>query len=144
MKLKADRDLDEIMALMRRHGAERLPFLWRFDQIWLAVEIDALRRAGHGPPSFDVRLRAHPTELPSGLTPAELDVLTQLIVRDTDAEIATALRVSVRTVHTHVARVRRKLGLGRPQAAARALVRGWYCPQGPGASAMEAILALRN
>ncbi|MRX44391.1 response regulator transcription factor [Agromyces kandeliae] len=141
MNLRADPDLDAIVTLIERHGTDRLPFLWRSESGWWFVEV-VPSTGTQGLPG--VRIRAHPTELPNGLTPAELDVLTQLIARDSDAEIARALTLSVRTVHSHVAHLRRKLGLGRAQAAARALVRGWYRPQGPGAAAMDAILALRT
>lgn len=136
-----DPDLDAVVALVQRRGTDRLPFLWRAESGWWSVEVVASRD-----PQADaaVRIRATPTELPNGLTPAELDVLTQLIARDSDAEIANALTLSVRTVHSHVAHLRRKLGLGRAQAVARALVCGWYRPQGPGASAIDAIVALRT
>lgn len=60
-----------------------------------------------------------------GLTFREQDVLALLCQRLTDAEIADALFVSRRTVHSHVANVLAKLGVAnRREAAALAARRG--------------------
>ena len=56
-----------------------------------------------------------------GLTPRERDVLRLLATGSTDREIAAALFVSPRTIQTHVANIRKKLGVGsRTEAAALA------------------------
>lgn len=64
-------------------------------------------------------------ELPSGLTRRELDVLTEITQGKTNAEVATALGMSERTVSTHVLSILRKLGIGnRTMAALVAVERG--------------------
>ena len=56
------------------------------------------------------------------LTRREREVLRLLVERYTDQEIADALSISYRTVTTHVARIRRKLGVrSRREVAARAV-----------------------
>jgi non-specific serine/threonine protein kinase len=56
-----------------------------------------------------------------GLTPRERDVLSCLATGNTDREIAAALFVSPRTIQTHVAHIRQKLGVSsRTEAAALA------------------------
>jgi len=59
------------------------------------------------------------------LTERELLVLQRVAVGDTDAEIAEALHVSVRTVKTHIQNMRSKTGFrNRTQLAVRAAVAG--------------------
>ena len=56
------------------------------------------------------------------LTRREREVLRLLVERYTDQEIADALSISYRTVTTHVARIRRKLGVrSRREVATRAV-----------------------
>ena len=56
-----------------------------------------------------------------GLTPRERDVLCCLATGNTDREIAAALYVSPRTIQTHVAHIRKKLGVhSRTEAASLA------------------------
>jgi DNA-binding CsgD family transcriptional regulator len=56
--------------------------------------------------------------LPDVLTPREADVLDQLQLGRSNAEIAMALSVSVETVRTHARSVFRKLGVkGRRELA---------------------------
>jgi DNA-binding CsgD family transcriptional regulator len=59
---------------------------------------------------------------PFGLTTRERDVLRLLATGRTDREIAAALFVSPRTIQTHVAHIRKKLGVSsRTEAAALAI-----------------------
>ena len=60
------------------------------------------------------------TELPYGLSPRELGVLTRAALGHTDQAIAEALLPSPRTVHTHVGHLLRKTGAAY-RAAATAL-----------------------
>ncbi|MBW3607962.1 MAG: response regulator transcription factor [Actinobacteria bacterium] len=65
--------------------------------------------------------------LPDVLTPREAEVLDQLQLGRSNAEIAMALSVSIETVRTHASSVFRKLGVkGR-----RELARGGSYPRGP-------------
>ena len=79
------------------------------------------------------RLLAAPASAPSpaqwspqpGLSPREMDVLRLLVAGHHDREIAAALRVSPRTVQTHVAGLFNKLGVNnRVEATALAVRRG--------------------
>jgi DNA-binding NarL/FixJ family response regulator len=70
-----------------------------------------------------VRCRHRPTELPFGLTPRELTILTGLTTGLTNSAIAAALTVSPRTVSTHVERVLIKLGCSSRAGAAALAVR---------------------
>jgi DNA-binding CsgD family transcriptional regulator len=60
-----------------------------------------------------------PTAAPHGLTPRELDVLAALARGGTNGGIAAALRITPRTVATHVEHVLAKTGLPNRAAAAR-------------------------
>lgn len=57
----------------------------------------------------------------AGLTPREADIANLLVQRATDAEIAAACYISVRTVTTHVSAILRKLGVSSRRAVATAL-----------------------
>lgn len=73
--------------------------------------VDAvLTAAGH-------RLPQRPRELPSGLTPRELEILLVLVRGKSNQEIADDLRISVKTVGHHVQHVYEKAGV-RTRAAA--------------------------
>ena len=63
------------------------------------------------------------TTAPHGLTRRELEVLSFLVRRATDREIAEALFVSPRTVSTHVTAILNKLGVSSRHEAAAAAVR---------------------
>ena len=58
-------------------------------------------------------------DAPDGLTARELEVLALIAEGRTDAEVADALVVSLRTVHAHLRSVYRKLGLHTRSAATR-------------------------
>ena len=66
------------------------------------------------------------------LTPREEEILRLLASGMTDAAIAAALFISVRTVESHVARIFAKLGVRtRTAAAAAAIATGLIEPTGP-------------
>jgi DNA-binding CsgD family transcriptional regulator len=61
----------------------------------------------------------NPSSSRDELTTRELDVLRLLATGLTDAEVATRLVISPRTVHTHVSSIYSKLGVGSRSAATR-------------------------
>ena len=92
--------------------------------------VEALRRAADGDPYLNPRLGARVAaevapSRPSGLSERELEVLRMIALGNTNAEIAAALYVSVRTVETHRAHIQQKLGLRtRSELVRYALDRG--------------------
>lgn len=61
-----------------------------------------------------------------GLTSTELKVLQMVAWGYSDREISAITETSVRTVHTHVENLRRKIGArSRSEAAAMAVREGW-------------------
>ena len=54
---------------------------------------------------------------PAGLTPREVEVLRLVASGLTDAQVAERLVLSVRTVHSHVRSIYRKLGVNSRTAA---------------------------
>jgi non-specific serine/threonine protein kinase len=82
------------------------------DALALAIELKGARNsiAGHH----------FPSSVPFfGLTPRELEVLRLVALGQADREIASALYISHRTVHHHVASILRKLGVATRASAAR-------------------------
>src|SRR5207244_7757325 len=77
-----------------------------------AVATTGSRRAG-----------AQPAEIGLPLSPRELAVLRLVAAGCTDREVATALELRVRTVNSHLANIRRKLGVPSRAAAAVEAVR---------------------
>ena len=78
--------------------------------------VEALRRAADGDRYLNPRLGASvavevASDRPNGLSERELEVLRMIALGNTNAEIAAALFVSVRTVETHRAHIQQKLGL---------------------------------
>ena len=70
-----------------------------------------------------------PTELPYGLSPRELEVLTRAATGQTNQAIAQALFLSPRTVHSHVEHLLRKTGCAsRAEATALAVRDGVLRP----------------
>jgi two-component system response regulator NreC len=78
--------------------------------------VEAVRRAAVGDsylnPRLGARLAAEPGGPPGGLTQREVDVLRMIALGNTNAEIASELYLSVRTVKTHRAHIQQKLNLG--------------------------------
>jgi two-component system response regulator NreC len=80
--------------------------------------VKAVRMAAAGTtylqPELGARLAAQPTAGgPDELSDRELEVLKQIALGHTNAEIAELLSLSVRTVESHRAHIQRKLGLGK-------------------------------
>ncbi len=78
--------------------------------------VEALRRAADGDRYLNPRLGASvavevASDRPNGLSERELEVLRMIALGNTNAEIAAALFVSVRTIETHRAHIQQKLGL---------------------------------
>jgi two-component system response regulator NreC len=79
--------------------------------------VEAVRRAAVGDTYLNPRLGARvaaepPPGPPDGLSERELEVLRMIALGHTNAEIATQLYLSVRTVETHRAHIQQKLRLG--------------------------------
>ncbi|MFJ4346374.1 LuxR C-terminal-related transcriptional regulator [Pseudomonas sp. NPDC089401] len=74
-----------------------------------------------------------PVLYPQQITGKELHTLSWLIAGLADQEIARALHVSERTVHSHVSSLLRKLDVSRrSQAAVKAAINHWYIPDPDG------------
>lgn len=94
--------------------------------------VRAVRLAAEGRtylhPELGARLAAEPSRdhaRPDGLTERELDVLRLIALGHTNAEIASMLFLSVRTVESHRANMQQKLGLStRAQLVRYAIDRG--------------------
>lgn len=98
----------------------------------IASLTDGIRRAHAGETvvaeelvdALVVRVREDPTMI--GLTPRELQVLEQVVGERTPAVVAENLGMGVRTVHKHLERLYRKLGVhDRRALAARAVALGF-------------------
>jgi two-component system response regulator NreC len=79
--------------------------------------VEAVRRAAAGDTYLNPRLGARvaaepPPGPPDGLSEREVEVLRMIALGHTNAEIAEALFLSVRTVETHRAHIQQKLRLG--------------------------------
>jgi two-component system, NarL family, response regulator NreC len=92
--------------------------------------VEAVRRAAVGDTYLNPRLGARvaaepPPGPPDGLSEREVDVLRMISLGYTNAEIATQLYLSVRTVETHRAHIQQKLRLTtRAELVRHALERG--------------------
>jgi predicted ATPase/DNA-binding CsgD family transcriptional regulator len=96
---------------------------WREGQAFsIERTVAEARRLLATPSSASLPDRSSP---PLGLSPRELDVLRLLVAGQHDREIAAALRVSPRTVQTHVASIFAKFGVNsRVEVTAIAVRRG--------------------
>ena len=90
-----------------RTSRDSVRFLWHDPEGWLAVRIDRQRR--HDLHRDQAVLTYVAAELPSGVTPRELDILTLLALGLTNGQIASRLGTSARTVSTQVERMLVKL-----------------------------------
>jgi predicted ATPase/DNA-binding CsgD family transcriptional regulator len=88
----------------RALGGERFAAEWARGRAMGAVEILGL-------------MRPRPSGHPAGLTLREVEVLQLVAAGQTDAQVAEQLVLSVRTVHSHVRSIYRKLGVSSRSAA---------------------------
>jgi two-component system response regulator NreC len=91
--------------------------------------VEAVRRAAAGEsylnPALGARLAAQPSAEPDDLSEREIEVLRLIALGHTNAEIASQLYLSVRTVETHRAHIQQKLRLTtRAELVGYALERG--------------------
>ncbi|MGW2613805.1 response regulator transcription factor [Streptomyces sp. NPDC001500] len=124
----ADDEFVDLVGAFALTGGLRLRVLWPVRREWRRV---ALRRCTTGSPLTReaVLVTEAPTELPHGLSPRELEVLTRAALGQTNQAIAQALFLSPRTVHSHVEHLLRKTGsASRAQATALALRDGLLRP----------------
>ncbi|MET9579277.1 LuxR C-terminal-related transcriptional regulator [Streptomyces massasporeus] len=109
-------------------GGQRLRLLWPADGSWRRVVLHR-HPAGPGLAADAVLVHETPTELPYGLSPRELEVLTRAATGQTNQAIAQALFLSPRTVHSHVEHLLRKTGCAsRAEATALAVRDGVLRP----------------
>lgn len=104
-------------------------FLWNVGTRWFRV---VLRRQTGG--AFadheSIVVVEEEIERPYGLTPTELRVLTRLVLGSSNDEIARAMSIGVRTVHSHISAILAKLGCSRrSQAIASAIRNGLFRPE---------------
>ncbi|POX45699.1 LuxR C-terminal-related transcriptional regulator [Streptomyces sp. Ru72] len=109
-------------------GGRRLRLLWPVEDTWYRVTLHR-RHSCQGLVAGAVLVVETPTELPYGLSPRELEVLTRAALGQTNQAIAEALFLSPRTVHTHVEHLLRKTGAAsRAEATALAVRDGLLRP----------------
>jgi branched-chain amino acid transport system substrate-binding protein len=110
-------------------------FFWQHSTgRWVRVDLDRAPPDSHGQA---VLVTVTPMELPAGLTPRELDVLTLMACGLSNQEIAGRLHTSSRTVSTQVEHVLGKLGqASRAGAAGVAADRGYLRLPVPGSGAL--------
>ncbi|QLH26615.1 LuxR C-terminal-related transcriptional regulator [Streptomyces sp. Rer75] len=122
---------EEFRALLDAFTAlrgQRLRLLWPVEDAWYRI---TLHRHPGGPAVAPGAVLVHEasTELPYGLSPRELEVLTRAATGQTNQAIARALFLSPRTVHSHVEHLLRKTGCGsRAEATALAVRDGLLRP----------------
>ncbi|MFK0005054.1 ABC transporter substrate-binding protein [Paenarthrobacter sp. NPDC090522] len=101
---------------------ERVQFIWTRPRVPMRVRIERAQRLGHA--VAHVQGTDCPS-LPWGTTVRELDVVTLLVAGLTNAQVAAALHLSVRTVTTHIDRLMRKFNApNRATVATMALEQG--------------------
>ncbi|GAA2665589.1 response regulator transcription factor [Streptomyces vastus] len=118
------RRLTEAFTLSR---GQRLRALWPVGSGWCRV---VLQRCTAGPAAREaVLVYEERAELPYGLSPRELEVLTRAARGQTNQAIAQALFLSPRTVHSHIEHLLRKTGCSsRAEATALAVRDGVVRP----------------
>jgi DNA-binding CsgD family transcriptional regulator len=105
----ADEEFARLVRAFGESGGLRLRLLWPVDGTWYRV---TLRRHTGGPGILAEAVLVHetPTDIPYGLSPRELEVLTRAATGQTNQAIAQALYLSPRTVHSHIEHLLRKTG----------------------------------
>ncbi|MFJ8109526.1 response regulator transcription factor [Streptomyces sp. NPDC096132] len=123
-----DEDFRRLVAAFDASGGHRLRVLWPVAADWCRV---VLRRRTVGPAAARtaVLVTEVPGELPYGVSPRELEVLTRAATGQTNQAIAQALYLSPRTVHSHIEHLLRKTGCAsRAEATALAVRDGVLRP----------------
>lgn len=106
----------------------RIRLLWPAGGAWYRVVLQR-HRPVPGFAAGAVLVHETPTEMPYGLSPRELQVLTRAATGETNQAIAQALFLSPRTVHSHVEHLLRKTGTAsRAEATALAVRDGLLRP----------------
>ncbi|MGV9711678.1 LuxR C-terminal-related transcriptional regulator [Gordonia sp. NPDC003424] len=115
--------------------ADRLRHLWHHRGTWSRVSL--ARRSGFA----DVEISASvvPAADLWNLTLQEVRVLSGLVIGRSDAEIATALDLSVRTVHAHMSSIRSKMGASRRTEAAAMATASGICIPGAATAPVEQL-----
>ncbi|HKT01838.1 MAG TPA: LuxR C-terminal-related transcriptional regulator [Rugosimonospora sp.] len=128
-----------LLAEFTAAGGYRLRLLWPAGRDWYRVGLHRQRHTGL-PTAPAVLVHTVPTELPYGLSPRELDVLTRTALGQSNQTIALGLYLSPRTVHSHIEHILRKIGAQtRAAAAARAIQECLVRPM-PGQPGLERFL----
>jgi DNA-binding CsgD family transcriptional regulator len=127
-RVLSDEAFGELLTTFTTSGGRRLRLLWPVSRTWYRVRLERRTPASPviGPSTV---IHETPTELPYGLSPRELDLLTLAAVGHTDQAIAQHLYLSPRTVHSDVEHLLRKTGgASRAEATALALRDGLLRP----------------
>ncbi|MCD9875103.1 helix-turn-helix transcriptional regulator [Streptomyces guryensis] len=123
-----DEDLARLVEVFALSRGLRLRMLWPVGSGWCRL---VLRRCTVGPGAARDAVLVHEerAELPYGLSPRELEVLTRAARGQTNQAIAQALFLSPRTVHSHIEHLLRKTGCAsRAEATALAVRDGVLRP----------------
>jgi DNA-binding CsgD family transcriptional regulator len=126
--LREDAGFRPLLGAFAATGGRRLRLLWPAEGTWQRVVLHR-HPAAPGRAADAVLVHETPTELPYGLSPRELEVLTRAATGQTNQAIAQALFLSPRTVHSHVEHLLRKTGAAsRAEATALAVRDGLLRP----------------
>ncbi len=87
-------------------------------QIELAAAAEGFRRLRAAPALAEVAALLEPDDLPAGLTPREAEVLRLVAAGRSNAQVASELVLSEKTVARHLSNIFGKLGVGSRTAAA--------------------------
>jgi DNA-binding CsgD family transcriptional regulator len=124
----ADPEFRGLLRAFADTNGHRLRLLWPVDGVWYRVTLHR-HRPDAALPADAVLVHEASTELPYGLSPRELEVLTRAATGQTNQAIAQALFLSPRTVHSHIEHLLRKTGAAsRAEATALAVRDGLLRP----------------
>lgn len=135
-------ELRRLAAALWHTGMPECRFHWRAPSSGRLCRVSLVARTDLG---FDhVELSGDPVDdLPAGLSPRELEVLTMLVSGPSNAEIADELGITQRTAATHITHLMQKLGTPtRTAAATCALDAGLLCVPLPGRAERYAALSI--
>ncbi|MFF7762351.1 helix-turn-helix transcriptional regulator [Streptomyces griseorubiginosus] len=127
-RVPTDPEFRGVLRAFAGTGGHRLRLLWPVDGTWYRVTLHR-HRPDTALTADAVLVHETPTELPYGLSPRELEVLTRAATGQTNQAIAQALFLSPRTVHSHIEHLLRKTGaVSRAEATALAVRDGLLRP----------------